>query len=104
MSNGGYGAVQHALRIGVPMVVAGSGQDKAITNTLVEWTGAGINLESRKPGVQNIRNAVAAVLDNDGIKQKVSALSEEYGNYDLSKVLDQSVQDIVRDWEAKKRR
>jgi UDP:flavonoid glycosyltransferase YjiC (YdhE family) len=84
------------------MVVAGAGQDKAVTNTLVEWAGVGINLESRQPGVEKIRNAVAEILNDDGIRQKVSAISEEYRNYDLSEVLDQTVQNIVRDWEANK--
>ncbi|KAF2269504.1 hypothetical protein CC78DRAFT_612471 [Lojkania enalia] len=37
ISNGGYRAVQHCLRLGIPLVVSGLGQDKATTNSIVQW-------------------------------------------------------------------
>ena len=46
VTNGGYGAVQRALATGVPVVVAGSTEDKPEVAARVAWSGAGINLKT----------------------------------------------------------
>ncbi len=45
VTNGGYGAVQRALSMGVPLVVAGNTEDKPEVAARVAWTGAGVNLQ-----------------------------------------------------------
>jgi MGT family glycosyltransferase len=64
ITNGGYGAVQRALSTGVPVVVAGSTEDKPEVAARVEWSGAGINLKTGTPTPAMIREAVREILAN----------------------------------------
>jgi UDP:flavonoid glycosyltransferase YjiC (YdhE family) len=63
VTNGGYGAVHHALRHGLPLVVAGTSEDKAEVNARVRWSGAGLDLRAQRPSAQAVGAAVARVLD-----------------------------------------
>jgi MGT family glycosyltransferase len=65
VTNGGYGAVQRALSMGVPLVVAGNTEDKPEVAARVAWTGAGVNLKTGTPTPAAVRAAVREVL-NDG--------------------------------------
>jgi MGT family glycosyltransferase len=62
VTNGGYGAVQRALSMGVPLVVAGNTEDKPEVGARVAWTGAGINLRTGTPTPGAVRAAVREVL------------------------------------------
>lgn len=62
VTNGGFGAVQRALSMGVPLVVAGNTEDKPEVATRVAWTGAGVNLKTGTPSPRAIRAAVRKVL------------------------------------------
>jgi MGT family glycosyltransferase len=62
VTNGGYGAVQRAASAGVPLVVAGSAEDKPEVAARVAWSGAGINLKTGTPTRAAIRGAVREVL------------------------------------------
>jgi len=64
VTNGGYGAVQRALSMGVPLVVAGNTEDKPEVAARVAWTGAGINLRTGTPTRGAVRAAVRDVLNN----------------------------------------
>ena len=64
VTNGGYGAVQRALAMGVPLVVAGNTEDKPEVAARVAWTGAGINLRTGAPTAGAVRSAVRAVLND----------------------------------------
>lgn len=46
VTNGGYGAVQRALSMGVPLAVAGNTEDKPEVAARVAWSGAGVNLKT----------------------------------------------------------
>ncbi len=60
--NGGYGGVQHALRHGVPVIVAGETADKAEVAARVQHTGAGIDLGTARPTSVAISAAVNRIL------------------------------------------
>ncbi len=62
VTNGGYGAVQRALSMGVPLVVAGNTEDKPEVAARVAWTGAGVNLRTGTPTPGAVRAAVREVL------------------------------------------
>jgi len=64
VTNGGYGAVQRALSMGVPLVVAGNTEDKPEVAARVAWTGAGINLRTGTPTQGAVRAAVREVFNN----------------------------------------
>ena len=58
ITNGGYGGVQHALRYGIPVVVAGESADKAEVAARVEYAGVGVNLGTAHPTPEAIASAV----------------------------------------------
>ncbi|KAH6639051.1 hypothetical protein C7974DRAFT_387767 [Boeremia exigua] len=103
VNNGGYGAVIQALEHGVPLVVGGEGQDKAITNAIVQWSGVGIHVGGRSPGLENIRAGIEEILVNESYAQKVREMRKNFKRYDVGTVADGVVQSVVRDWAAKRR-
>jgi UDP:flavonoid glycosyltransferase YjiC (YdhE family) len=84
------------------MVVSGVGQDKATTNAIVEWSGVGINLGVQRPTPEAIRSAVKKVLSHDEYKEKAMKLSKHYEEYDVGKVVDGLVRNVVKRWVKKK--
>lgn len=103
MNNGGYGAIIQALEQGIPVVVSGEGQDKAVTNAIIGWSGVGIVIGGRSPGSEKIRQGVEKVLSNASFKAKAEVMSQNFGRYNVSTVIDNVIQDVVREW-AKRRR
>ncbi len=71
ITNGGYGGVQHALRYGIPVVVAGESADKAEVAARVEHAGVGINLGTAHPTPRAI---AAAVRDADACRDAARRL------------------------------
>ncbi|KAL3494391.1 UDP-Glycosyltransferase/glycogen phosphorylase [Aspergillus germanicus] len=68
VSNAGYGGFLHGVMDGVPMVLAGSGQDKSEVCTRGEWAGIAVNLKTDTPSVDAIRDAVNTVLTDTKFK------------------------------------
>ncbi|MBB5867491.1 MGT family glycosyltransferase [Allocatelliglobosispora scoriae] len=62
ITNGGYGAMQTALAHGIPLVMAGTSEDKPDACARVEYVGAGIDLRTATPDDASIRDAVLRVL------------------------------------------
>ena len=86
------------------MIVSGVSQDKMTTNSLVQYAGVGIDLGERSPSAKKIGEAVAKVLADDSYSKKGKILSKEYDKYDVGRVFDQTVQEVVRKWKSGKRR
>ncbi|KAF3045961.1 hypothetical protein E8E12_009039 [Didymella heteroderae] len=86
--NGGYGAIVQALEHGVPVVVSGKGQDKAVTSAIIQWSGVGIDIGGRSPGLEKIRDGVAKVLDDVSYKEKAGSMSKSFERYDVRAVVD----------------
>jgi UDP:flavonoid glycosyltransferase YjiC (YdhE family) len=81
VTNGGYGAVNHALSLGVPLVVAGDSEEKPEIAARVAWTGAGINLRTGRPSAMQIREAVRAVLTKPQYRQRAQALRAAFASH-----------------------
>jgi MGT family glycosyltransferase len=81
VTNGGYGGVQMALAYGVPLVTAGLSEDKMEVNTRVEWSGAGVSLDTWKPSPARIRAAVDKVLGEPGYRAAAERLRAAYAHY-----------------------
>ncbi|MEH3068274.1 MAG: hypothetical protein PGN15_09565 [Aeromicrobium erythreum] len=64
VTNGGYGGLHHAMRHGVPIVIAGDSEDKVETSTRVQHAGVGINLRTGRPTPAAVGRAVRTVLDD----------------------------------------
>ncbi|SDR92468.1 glycosyltransferase [Microterricola viridarii] len=77
VSNGGYGGVHYALEHGVPLVVAGTTEDKLEVNARVEWAGVGVNLRSHKPAPDAVAAAVRTVLVDPGYAARSRAIGAQ---------------------------
>jgi MGT family glycosyltransferase len=82
ITNGGFGGVQYALGQGVPLIVAGTTEDKPEIAARVSWSGAGINLKSRTPSADELRAAVRVVLDDPSYRRRARAIQESYAAHD----------------------
>lgn len=82
VTNGGYGGTQVALSHGLPLVVAGTTEDKTEVSARVGWSGAGINLKTDTPTAEQVRDAVRTVLADGRYRQRAQALQAEYARYD----------------------
>jgi UDP:flavonoid glycosyltransferase YjiC (YdhE family) len=77
VTNGGFGGVQLALAEGVPVVAAGTTEDKLEVNARVAHSGVGIDLRTSRPEPAAIRAAVHAVLTDPAYTLRADALARE---------------------------
>jgi MGT family glycosyltransferase len=82
VTNGGYGGVQQALGHGVPLVVAGTTEDKPEVAARVAYSGAGINLRTDAPSAEQLRHAVRSLLRDERYRRAARSLRDEYARYD----------------------
>jgi UDP:flavonoid glycosyltransferase YjiC (YdhE family) len=66
VTNGGYGGIHYAMQHGVPIVVAGTTEDKAEVSARVAWSGVGIRLGTNHPSPEAVGSAVRTVLGDPG--------------------------------------
>jgi UDP:flavonoid glycosyltransferase YjiC (YdhE family) len=94
---GGYGTVTQALSCGVPMVLAGRGQDKPEIAARVEWTGAGIRLDTGTPSVAQLREAVEQVLSNPSYRAGARKLALEFAAFNGARDVPRLLETLVSD-------
>lgn len=82
ITNGGYNGVQMALSHGVPLVAAGTTEDKPEVCARVAWSGVGVNLRTSRPGENQLRQAADEVLSNPRYRQRAADLAEEFRRHD----------------------
>ena len=81
VTNGGYGGVQYALANGVPVVVAGTTEDKPEIAARVRWSGAGISLDTANPTPAQVRDAVRLVLDSPVYRRNAERIRDDYRSH-----------------------
>lgn len=86
ISNGGYGGVLMSIQNELPMVVAGIHEGKNEINARVGYFGLGINLNTERPTVLQIRKSVEKVLADDTFVKRIATLNQEFKSYDPAKV------------------
>jgi MGT family glycosyltransferase len=74
VTNGGYNGVQQALSYGVPLVVAGTTEDKPRVGHRVEYSGVGINLKTATPTKEQVRDAVKETLSNPSYREQARSI------------------------------
>lgn len=84
VTNGGYGGVQLALANGVPLVVAGTTEEKPEVAARVEWAGAGRRLKTKKPSPEQIRVNVRRILDEPSYRANAQRIARDYAEHDAS--------------------
>ncbi|TVY80394.1 UDP-glucosyltransferase A1 [Lachnellula suecica] len=95
VSNGGYGAFQHSISHGIPMVLGGESEDKAEVCARAEWVGIGVNLKTQKPTSEAIRNAVDEVLGNSKYKTRAKELEDEMAAFDPLSVVAKTIDELA---------
>ncbi|KGM33008.1 glycosyltransferase [Inquilinus limosus] len=95
VTNGGYGSVNHALSLGVPIVVAGDTEEKPEIAARVAWTGAGINLGTGHPRPEQIRNAVRTVLSDPRYRRRAQAVQADFARHDARREIAAILDDLV---------
>lgn len=96
VTNGGYGGVHYALAQGVPIVSAGTTEDKLEVGNRVEWSGAGINLRTSKPSTHEIRRAVKKVLTFSRYRNAAKQLSESIRSHDAAGEAAKLISDLAQ--------
>ncbi len=95
VTNGGYGGVNQALGFGVPLVVAGDGEDKPEIAARVAWAGAGINLGGKHPAPEQIRAAVQAVLTEPRYRERAHAARVDFARHHPFDEIDDALMGLV---------
>jgi MGT family glycosyltransferase len=82
ITNGGYGGVQNALAHGVPLVVAGTTEDKAEVAARIAWSGVGISLKTKTPTAEQVKAAALRVLHEPDFRRKARSVAAEMSHHD----------------------
>jgi UDP:flavonoid glycosyltransferase YjiC (YdhE family) len=82
ITNGGYGGVHHALRYGIPLIVAGESSDKAEIGARVAYSGTGINLKRSRPRAPHIAEAVQEIQTDSRYRIAAQRLSRDIAHTD----------------------
>lgn len=95
VTNGGYGAFQHGISNGTPLVCAGAGEDKPETSARAEWCGIGVNLRTGTPTPEAIRGAVDEIVSNPRYKMRPKELEAEMAMFDPMSVLESNIEELA---------
>jgi UDP:flavonoid glycosyltransferase YjiC (YdhE family) len=82
ITNGGFGGVQFALANGVPIIAAGSTEDKPEIANRVAYSGVGVNLKTNAPSPEAVRAAVKRVLSDASYRQRAQGIQAELAALD----------------------
>jgi MGT family glycosyltransferase len=97
ITNGGYGGVQRSVSTGVPLVVAGSTEDKPEVAARVAWSGAGINLKTGTPTPTMIRGAVREILADGRYLRRAreleAAFARSHGVAEIAALVDEVIRE-----------
>jgi UDP:flavonoid glycosyltransferase YjiC (YdhE family) len=82
VTNGGFGGVQFALANGVPIVAAGTTEDKPEIANRVAYSGVGVNLRTNAPSPEQVRAAVMSLLSNAQYRKQAQRIQAELAAHD----------------------
>lgn len=82
VTNGGYGGVMFALANGVPVICAGTTEDKPEVGNRMAYTGVGVNLKTNRPTEAQVRDAVKKVLTDAHYRANARRIQAEMARHD----------------------
>jgi MGT family glycosyltransferase len=85
VTNGGYGGVTIAMANGVPVVTAGTTEDKPEVGNRVAAAGMGVRLKTARPTADEIRASVQQVLQEPSYRARAQALQAECADHDAAR-------------------
>lgn len=84
VTNGGYTGVTTALHHGVPLVQAGSTEEKAEIGARIRWSGVGVRIRATSPHPRRLRTAVRRVLREPGYAAAAARMGAELRSHDAA--------------------
>ena len=81
ITNAGYNGVLAALSHGIPLICAGTSEDKADMSALVAKSGAGINLETDRPTEAQIRDAVETIRHDSKYASEAKRVQDDFAGH-----------------------
>jgi UDP:flavonoid glycosyltransferase YjiC (YdhE family) len=94
-TNGGYGALQYAISNGIPLVVAGAGEDKPEVCARAEWASVAVNLRTGQPTKEALRQAIDEVISNTKYKKAAQNLEAEMATFDPMTVIAKTIDELA---------
>lgn len=96
ITNGGYGSVTQSLSHGVPLICAGTSEDKRDTAARMVSVGAGIDLGTDSPCVDDVRKAVEEILTNESYRSNAVRVKEELKSLGGAERAADLLEDMIR--------
>jgi len=84
LTNGGYGGICIALAHGVPVIAAGTTEDKMEVANRVAHSGVGLNLRTNRPSPAQLRSAVRRLLTEPSFAAHAGAIMDELAKHDAA--------------------
>ncbi|OLN96240.1 4'-demethylrebeccamycin synthase 3 [Colletotrichum chlorophyti] len=95
VSNGGYGALMHSVRNGVPTILAGESQEKTEVIMRAVYAGLGVSLATQTPSAEQIRKGVEQILKDSKFKKAAVRLRIENENLNALARIEAMVKDLT---------
>lgn len=96
VTNGGWTGLTIALHHGVPIVQAGTTEEKAENGARVQWSGAGLRLGTTRPKPDAVRAAVRRVLGEPGFAAAAGRLRAEFAAHDAGRESADLLEELAR--------
>jgi MGT family glycosyltransferase len=84
ITNGGYGGICIALAHGVPVIAAGTTEDKMEVANRVAYSGVGLNLRTNRPSPTQLRSAVRRMLTEPIFAARARSIRDELAKHDAA--------------------
>ncbi|KAI0127434.1 hypothetical protein BJ170DRAFT_625365 [Xylariales sp. AK1849] len=91
LSNGGYGGLAHGVLNGVPMILAGTSEDKAEVCLRGAYAGFAINLNVQRPTGEQIYEASEKIFSDPTYKHRALRLMQENEDLDAISIIERQV-------------
>ncbi|KAK1718910.1 hypothetical protein BDP67DRAFT_393861 [Colletotrichum lupini] len=95
VSNGGYGALTHAVRNGVPIVLAGESEEKIEVTMRAVYAGLGVSLSTQRPSTDQIRHGVDRIFQDTKFKKAAMKLKHENDGMDALAAVERKVRALT---------
>ncbi|MDE9544688.1 glycosyltransferase [Xenorhabdus bovienii] len=95
ITNGGYGSLNAAIRHGVPLVVAGTGDGKLEAVARVIWSRCGISLNTDTPSEKQLYQAVTRILSSPEWHYQSQRIKADYDAHNALESITRHVNELI---------
>lgn len=96
LTNGGYGGLSHGVLNGVPMILAGTTEDKAEVCARGEFAGFAINLRVQRPTNAQVAEACNRIFTTPSYKHRALRLQQENEDLDALAIFERQVKKYAK--------